>query len=100
MAPILFNICSPCPIFLALDAVSRDSFNKLLCFENSKIFLCSVGILIEVIFEKSLKGRFISFTHDLIFHLKEKGVYVELLSTNFDLLVKQYGEYFDVPYSR
>lgn len=88
------------PYFLALDAVSRDSFNKLFVLKKFKKYsYAQLEYYSKSFFEKSLKGKFISFTHDLIFHLKEKGVYVELLSTNFDLLVKQYGEYFDVPYS-
>ncbi|MEC0182321.1 haloacid dehalogenase [Paenibacillus peoriae] len=88
------------PYFLTLDAVSRDSFNKLFVLKKFKKYsYAQLEYYSKSFFEKSLKRKFISFTHDLIFHLKEKGVHVELLSTNFDLLVKQYGHYFDVPYS-
>lgn len=87
------------PYFILLDSISRDLFNKIFVLRKFKKFSYSqLEEYSRSYFEERLKEQFISFTHDLIFHLKEKGVQVVLLSTNFDLLVKQYGQYFNVPY--
>lgn len=87
------------PYYILLDVVSRDLFNKLFVLRKFKKFAYpELEEYSRLFFEEKLKAKFISFTHDLIFHLKEQGVRVTLLSTNFDLLIKQYARYFDVEF--
>ncbi|MGG2196458.1 haloacid dehalogenase-like hydrolase [Paenibacillus validus] len=88
------------PFYLIVDFLSRDLFNRL--FVQRKFRKYAYGQLeeyAEQFFQENLKQQFIVTVHDLIFYLREKGVRITLLSTNFDLIVKQYGAYFQVPYA-
>jgi phosphoserine phosphatase len=87
------------PFYFAVDRLSRDWFN--LVFVQRKFGKYAYEQLenyAEKYFKEKLRKQFIVPVHDLIFYLKEKGVQVTLLSTNFDLIVKHYGAYFQVPY--
>jgi len=87
------------PFYLTIDFLSRDLFNRVFVLRKFKSYSKDqLEQYAAAFFEKKLKHTFIRFTHDLIFYLKKQGVHVVLLSTNFDLIVKQYGAYFDVPY--
>ncbi len=97
--PFLLYCASAAPFYLILDLISRDWFNHLFVQRKFRKYTYEqLEIYAEMFFHESLKQQFISPIHDLIFYLKSKGVQITLLSTNFDLLVKQYGSYFEVPY--
>ncbi|MED4600048.1 haloacid dehalogenase-like hydrolase [Paenibacillus validus] len=87
------------PFYLAVDRLSRDWFNHVFVQRKfGKYAYEQLEKYAQRYFEEMLKRQFIVPVHDLIFYLKEKGVQVTLLSTNFDLIVKHYGAYFQVPY--
>lgn len=87
------------PFYLAVDRLSRDWFNHIFVQRKfGKYTYEQLERYAERYFEEKLRKQFIVPVHDLIFYLKEKGVQVTLLSTNFDLIVKHYGTYFQVPY--
>jgi phosphoserine phosphatase len=50
-------------------------------------------------FDEYLNKRFIYYTHDLLFYLKNKGIEVILLSTAVDPVVQPLAEYFSIPYT-
>lgn len=87
------------PFYLVVDHLSRDWFNYLFVRRKFRKYAYKqLEEYAEQFFNEKLKQQFIVPVHDLIFYLKEKGVQITLLSTNFDLIVKQYGAYFQVSY--
>ncbi|CAM4042722.1 haloacid dehalogenase-like hydrolase [Paenibacillus alkaliterrae] len=87
------------PYFIVLDLVSRDLFNRLFVERKFRKFQYKeLETYAELFFNEFLKHRMIASTHDLIKYLQSKNVPIVLISTNFDLIVKQFGKYFDVPY--
>lgn len=97
--PFLMYCAIAAPFYLMLDFISRDWFNHLFVQRKFRKYAYEeLENYAEMFFNEKLKQQFISPTHDLLYYLKEKGVQVTLLSTNFDLIVKQYSNYFQVPY--
>lgn len=87
------------PYYLLIDILSRDWFNHVFVQRKFRAYSYEqLEVYAEMFFRDKLSKQFITPVHDLIFYLKDKGVQVTLLSTNFDLIVKQYGAYFQVPY--
>ncbi|AGA60057.1 phosphoserine phosphatase (plasmid) [Thermobacillus composti KWC4] len=88
------------PILIFVDFISRDLFNRWFVNRKFRRFRYEeLETYAEQFFEEFLSKRMIASTHDLIFQLKANGIPVVLLSTNFDLIVKQFGKYFDIPYT-
>lgn len=97
--PFLLYCLAAAPFYLAVDFLSRDWFNHIFVQKKfGKYTYEQLERYAESFFDHKLRKQFIVPVHDLIFYLKDKGVQVTLLSTNFDLIVKQYGAYFQVPY--
>jgi phosphoserine phosphatase len=86
------------PIFLILDLFDRSKVQKIVYTLISIHKFSHIESTAEIYFDKYLKQNFIIEIHDLIHNLKTKGANIFLLSTNIDLIIKQYAKYFDVKY--
>lgn len=86
------------PIFLMLDLFDRSKVQKIVYTLMSIHKLSHIESAAEIYFHKYLKHNFIIEIHNLIHTLKNKGANVFLLSTNIDLIIKQYAKYFDIKY--
>lgn len=93
---IWFSISS-IPFYLILDFIDRDLFQKFFYRRYRKYKLEQLENYAKILFQEKLCYKFIGFTYDLIFKLKECGINVVLLSTSIHPLVLQYSNYFGVP---
>lgn len=85
------------PYFLMLDKIKRSLCQQRLYSLYAPYSDQTLELNAQDLFDRVLSKRFIKPTHDLVFHLKARGVKVILLTTNLDIVAQQYGDYFDVP---
>jgi len=93
-----FMLATCGPIYLGLDFLKREWFQRAF-FRRFEEF--SPGELDQFASQhhrEVLQDRFIPYVHDLIFHLKSRGVDVRLLSTSTEPIVGRFAEYFSVPH--
>ena len=86
------------PYYKLLDAIDRSLFQRAFykryyAFTHEEVV--SSG---KAFFNDVLRHRFIPYTHDLLFFLKERDVKVVLLSTALESVVKPLADYFGLPY--
>jgi phosphoserine phosphatase len=93
-----FFVISHIPIYLTLDFFSREKFQRTFYKNYRNTNLDEINRNAKNLFENVLKKKFIKDVHDLLFCFKNAGIKVVLLSTSIEPLMRQYGEYFDVPY--
>ncbi len=87
------------PLYGILDFVNRDWFQKAFYGNYSNYPLKELEDYSKELFARKLQSKFITEIHDLIFYLKRKNMKVHLLSTSIEPVVKQYGDYFGVPFT-
>lgn len=93
---LIFFFVSKVLIYLILDFINRDWFQKVFYRNYCNYSLLELEFYSKELFNRKLTGKFIKEIHDLIFYLKNKNVNVELLSTSIEPIIKQYGQYFGV----
>ena len=86
------------PFFMVMDKIDRARCQRLIYKLYRPYSKQTLDSEAKALFDEVLSHRFIHYVHDLLIHLKGKGVNVVLLSTNLDVVAKQYGEYFGVAY--
>jgi phosphoserine phosphatase len=79
------------PFYYIIDKFSRDVLSKVFFRKYHPFSVEEMETAAREMFE-----IIIPFTHELVFHLKRKGIHVTLLSQNIEPVIKQYGEYFGV----
>ncbi len=85
--------------WLCLDKIDRSLFQCSFYKKLSRISFDELSYYGKHYFEEYLNNRFILYTHDLLFYLKNKGIEVILLSTAIDPVIKQLADYFSTPYT-
>lgn len=86
------------PRYLLLDFWKRERFQQVFYRNYANIPIGQLERRAYEFFEMKVKSSFIQPVHDLIFDLKRAGISVVLLSTSIEPIVKQYADYFQVPY--
>lgn len=91
-------VLGPAPYYLWLDFRDRERFQRAFYKRYHPFPLVRLEEEAVDFFERSLKRKFISHIHDLIFYLKKRNIEITLLSTNFEPVIRPIEAYFGVPY--
>jgi phosphoserine phosphatase len=87
------------PYYLVLNFISRELFARWFVNRKFQSFRYEeLDMMAELFFQEELRHRLITSTCEFIAQLKARQIQVILLSTNYNLIVKRFGAYFDVPF--